>query len=107
MILIGRDRAMRRFQFEADIYETLSCVPMMVRAKLDRVAIKVSLQQWLALDLTGRRLICEAPVETTQQCLDFAGLIKGPVRMRSANEPATLSMEQQRAGQRNCPRLSR
>jgi hypothetical protein len=48
---------MRRFQFEADIYEALSCVPMMVRAKLDRVAIKVSLQQWLALDLTERRLI--------------------------------------------------
>ncbi len=64
--------------------------------KLDRVAIKVSLQQWLALNLTERRLICEAPVETTQQCLEFAGLIKGLVRMRSANEPATLSIEQQR-----------
>jgi hypothetical protein len=45
---------MRRFVFEADIYETPSCVPMAVREKLDCVAIKISLHQWLSFDLSER-----------------------------------------------------
>lgn len=52
---------MRRFDFESDIYETLSCVPMAVRHKLDYTGIKITLEQWEALPLAERRILCEPP----------------------------------------------
>src|SRR5262249_52580966 len=39
----------RQFQFEAEIYQSLSCVPMQARRKLDAVGIKVHLAQWQQL----------------------------------------------------------
>lgn len=55
---------MRRFGFESEMYQTLSCLPMMVRDKLDRAALKVSQRQWLSLELHKRRLIYESPADT-------------------------------------------
>lgn len=34
------------FKFEADFVDTLRCVPMIVRFKLDTVGIKLSLRAW-------------------------------------------------------------
>jgi hypothetical protein len=64
--LVKEDRtkeftSMRRFQFEADIYETLNCVPMAVRRKLDRVGLKVGLDQWQSLSRAERLAICYMP----------------------------------------------
>jgi len=46
---------MRQFKFEDEIHRTLSCVPMAVRRKLDKVGVKISLDQWQALG-RGERL---------------------------------------------------
>jgi len=45
----------RKFKFEDEMHESLQCVPMAVRRKLDRVGLKVGLEQWKALD-RGERL---------------------------------------------------
>jgi hypothetical protein len=58
----------RRFQFEAEIYETFSCVPMAGRRKLDRVGLKVSLEQWQKLGRGERLMICHAPAESDEEC---------------------------------------
>jgi hypothetical protein len=41
---------MRRFAFEADIYKTLSCVPMSVRRNWIARRLKIGLEQWLSFD---------------------------------------------------------
>jgi hypothetical protein len=41
---------MRRFAFEADIYNTLSCVPMSVRRNWIARRLKIGLEQWLSFD---------------------------------------------------------
>jgi hypothetical protein len=56
--------SMRRFQFEADIYETLNCVPMAVRRKLDKIGLKVGLDQWQALSRAERLAVCYLPAES-------------------------------------------
>jgi hypothetical protein len=66
---------MRRFAFEADIYKTLSCVPMSVREKLERAAIKNRLEQWLYFD-RGRRRLCSYPLDTEQRIREFAGTLE-------------------------------
>jgi hypothetical protein len=88
---------MRRFGFEADIYETLSCVPMMVREKLDHVAIKISLEQWLKFALHERRQICALPIDTARDLRKLSDLIRRLVREHCGEEPSTLSADQRQA----------
>ncbi len=51
----------RLFAFESDFVATLRCVPMAVRLKLDRCAIKLSLRQWSRFTRTDRQHLLEAP----------------------------------------------
>ena len=39
----------RHFEFEDEIHQSLGCVPMAVRRKLDRVGMKIGFVQWKAL----------------------------------------------------------
>src|SRR4030088_2741309 len=50
----------RKFKFEAEIYESLNCLPMAARRKLDAVGIKLHLAQWEQLG-RGELMICLAP----------------------------------------------
>jgi hypothetical protein len=88
---------MRRFDFESDIYETLSCVPMAVRHKLDCAGIKITLQQWEALPLAQRRILCELPHQTQSQLSHLSELICQRIRECSGEQPSVLSSEQRHA----------
>ncbi|WP_422300852.1 nitrate reductase associated protein, partial [Candidatus Binatus sp.] len=39
----------RKFKFEDEMHESLQCVPMAVRRKLDHVGLKIGLEQWKSL----------------------------------------------------------
>ena len=49
------------FAFESDFVATLRCVPMAVRLRLDRCAIKLSLRQWSRFTREDRQKLLEAP----------------------------------------------
>jgi hypothetical protein len=51
----------RKFKFEHQIYESLNCLPMAARRKLDALGIKISLAQWEQLGRGERLMICHAP----------------------------------------------
>src|SRR5580698_1410340 len=57
----------RKFKFEAEVYESLSCLPMAARRKLDQLGIKIGLEQWQHLSRGERRMICHAPVATADE----------------------------------------
>jgi hypothetical protein len=57
----------RKFQFEADIYESLNCLPMAARRKLDALGIKVHLAQWEQFGRGERLMICHAPADTEEE----------------------------------------
>lgn len=54
----------KRFMFEGDIHDTLDCVPMSVRRKLDLAALKISLAGWQQLAHTERLKLCHLPVDS-------------------------------------------
>ncbi|HWN57869.1 MAG TPA: nitrate reductase associated protein, partial [Methylomirabilota bacterium] len=58
----------RKFKFEDEMHESLQCVPMAVRRKLDRVGLKVGLEQWKALDRGERFAICHIPADSGEEC---------------------------------------
>ncbi|WP_394826585.1 nitrate reductase associated protein [Pendulispora albinea] len=53
----------KRFVFEGDVHDTLACVPLSVRRKLDLVGLKISLAGWQALPREERLALCHLPVE--------------------------------------------
>jgi hypothetical protein len=86
----------RRFNFEAEVYETLSCVPMAVRRKLDRAGVKVGLKQWQALGRGERLAICHLPATTDEEVEALHLFIREAVA-RGGTEPTALS-DADRAG---------
>jgi hypothetical protein len=57
----------RKFNFEAEIYESLNCLPMAARRKLDALGIKIHLVQWEQLGRGERLMICHAPSESDEE----------------------------------------
>lgn len=58
------------FQFEADFVDSLRCIPMVVRYKLDTCGVKLKLSHWHQLSLEQRQYLteanCETPAEVSQ-----------------------------------------
>jgi hypothetical protein len=83
----------RRFDFEAEIYESLSCLPMAARRKLDRLGLKISLEQWQRLSRGERLMICHAPASMPDECEVLRLFIHEVAIARSGLPPRPLSDE--------------
>jgi hypothetical protein len=81
----------RKFKFEDEMHESLQCVPMAVRRKLDRVGLKISLQQWKSLDRGERLAICHLPVDSTEECDALGVFIREAMQRRFGAEPKSLT----------------
>src|SRR5713226_1269198 len=81
----------RKFKFEDEMHESLQCVPMAVRRKLDRVGLKIGLEQWKSLDRGERLAICHLPVASAEEC-DALGVFLPEARKRGFGvEPKSLT----------------
>lgn len=69
----------RRFKFEGDIAESLECVPMSVRRKLDMLGIKISLKHWRDLPRSDRLAICHLPANLEEEREALTLFIRGAV----------------------------
>jgi hypothetical protein len=90
---------MRQFQFEAEVYESLSCVPMQARRKLDAVGIKIGLEQWQQLGRGERLMICHAPAADRDEIAALRLFIEEAIRMRGGGNPKELTEEMRRGAQ--------
>jgi len=84
---------MRYFKFEDEVHQSLSCVPMTVRRKLDRIGVKISLEQWQALGRGERLAICHLPVEEAEECNAVRTFIEEALENRSVGASKELSGE--------------
>ena len=81
----------RKFQFEAEIYESLSCLPMAPRRKLDAVGIKIGRSQWAQLGRGVRLMICHAPANRADEIASLRLFIEEAVVSATSSRPAELS----------------
>ncbi|HKN00111.1 MAG TPA: nitrate reductase associated protein [Candidatus Binataceae bacterium] len=86
----------RQFQFEAEIYQSLSCVPMQARRKLDAVGIKIGLAQWQQLGRGERLMICHAPANSPDECAALKLFIEEVTLARAGSAPKELPEEVRR-----------
>lgn len=89
----------RRFKFEDEVHHSLACVPMAVRRKLDRVGVKVSLEQWQALAHHERIAICHLPAESEEERGAMRTFVEEAVRARSGGATKALSEEVRRSAE--------
>jgi hypothetical protein len=75
----------RQFAFEAEI----NCLPMSVKRKLDRVALKIGRKQWLGLRPEERMAISHLPSKSKEECEALRIFIRG-VLARNSTEPISL-----------------
>lgn len=55
------------FQFEQDFVDSLRCIPMQVRMKLDTCGVKLKLAHWHQFTQQERQTLVEMPTTTAQE----------------------------------------
>ncbi len=64
-----------RYNFESEIYPSLSLIPLHVRMKLDITGSKISLKTWLVFSMEERWVLCHLPVETEEEGENFSSYL--------------------------------
>ncbi len=81
------------FQFEADFVESLRCVPMQVRLKLDTCGVKLKLPQWNKFNQDDRQLLVDTPCETDSETADYRNLLHHLVLQRTGDTATDLAID--------------
>ena len=89
----------RRFNFEDEVHHSLACVPMAVRRKLDRIGVKVSLEQWQALAQHERLAVCHLPTDSDEERDTVKTFVEESVKTRTGTVTKTLSEEVKRSAE--------
>ena len=81
------------FQFEQNFVESLRCIPMAVRHRLDCCGVKLKLHHWNALALDDRRALLEWPCGTTAEMAAYGDRLKDLAEARTGDRPKDLPID--------------
>ena len=81
------------FKFEADFVESLRCIPMQVRYKLDTCGIKLKLSDWSHMTQVEREALVELPCTTESEIQAYAEYLQNLILQRNGTPAATLFIE--------------
>jgi hypothetical protein len=81
------------FQFEADFVESLRCIPMQVRCKLDTCGIKLKLSDWNHMTQVERQNLVELPCSTESEIQAYRKYIQDLILQRNGTPVGELPLE--------------
>ena len=81
------------FDFELDFAGALYCIPMVVRRKLDRCGIKVSLKQWNRFALEEREQLVAQGCETREEIDAYASGVARLIETRTPDAPQFMDKD--------------
>lgn len=81
------------FQFESDFVESLRCIPMQVRFKLDTCGIKLRLSQWNQFESEERQQLLELPCETTDEVRQYRAFLQRLIQERTQTPAMDLPVD--------------
>ncbi|MDZ8066553.1 MAG: nitrate reductase associated protein [Nostoc sp. DedQUE08] len=81
------------FQFEADFVDSLRCIPMQVRCKLDTCGIKLKLPDWNQMTTDERQALVELPCTTETEIHSYREYIEQLIIQRTGVPAAKLPIE--------------
>jgi hypothetical protein len=81
------------FAFESDFVESLRCIPMQVRFKLDTCGVKLKLQHWHQFEASDRAQIVELPCETETEIQQYRTTLHRLVQQRTGTAASDLPID--------------
>ena len=83
------------FQFEADFVDSLRCIPMQVRLKLDTCGVKLKLEHWHQFRLEDRDRITQMPCNDPESATAYATYVQDLVQQVQGAPASTLAIDPQ------------
>jgi hypothetical protein len=82
------------FKFEEDFVEdSIRCIPMIARFKLDACGIKLKLSEWSRMNEEERMYVSEYPCSSEEEIRSYRQYIKTLVRIRTSNEAQDMEVD--------------
>lgn len=81
----------RYFAFESDFVDTLRCVPLCVRLKLDLAGIKLKLNEWSKMDPAERAYMADMACGTRDEVRGFRDFTSLLVRINCGALPSLMT----------------
>lgn len=81
------------FQFEADFVDSLRCIPMQVRLKLDTCGIKLKLPQWHRFSAQERETLVDLPCQTEAEITTYRELLQRLVLQYTGEAASELPID--------------
>lgn len=81
------------FEFEADFVDSLRCIPMQVRYKLDTCGVKLKLSDWHELTQAEREALVELPCTTQTEIEAYKEYLQRLVLERTGTPASQLPIE--------------
>jgi len=80
----------RFFAFESDFVDSLRCIPMIVRYKLDTCLIKLQLADWAKFNYLEKDQLADLPCRSAEEVEAYAGYVNGLVWKYTTTVPSLL-----------------
>ncbi|NET56854.1 MAG: nitrate reductase maturation protein NarM [Symploca sp. SIO2E6] len=81
------------FQFEADFVNSLHCIPMQVRMKLDTCGVKLKLLHWNKFTQQQRQVLVEMPCTTAEEISAYEQYLQQIVVAHTGTPAAKLTID--------------
>jgi hypothetical protein len=81
------------FQFEADFVESLRCIPMQVRFKLDTCGIKLKLAHWHSFSSIERQTLIDTPCQAADEIQSYRQYLRSLVFQKFQAYPTDLPID--------------
>ncbi|TAE54096.1 MAG: nitrate reductase associated protein [Nostocales cyanobacterium] len=81
------------FDFEADFINSLRCIPMVVRYKLDTCGIKLKLSDWQQMNKSERASLVELPCDTDKEIKSYQEYLQNLILSRTGKPVSTIPIE--------------
>ena len=85
------------FQFEADFVDSLRCIPMQVRYKLDTCGVKLKLDHWNHFNADLKQALVEKPCQTPDQVEAYRSFLQQQIVAQSGAPAGALPIDPQPA----------
>jgi hypothetical protein len=81
------------FSFEADFVESLHCIPMIVRMKLDSCGVKLKLSHWNQFNEVEKQAAIAKPCNTNEETEQYREFLQNLVTEKTGKKAGELAIE--------------
>jgi hypothetical protein len=81
------------FQFEQNFIQSLRCIPMVMRYKLDASGVKMKLDHWGKFDKAEKQKFVEMPCETPAEVAAYHEALQNLIEAKTGSRAKVLDIE--------------